>query len=487
MESKTVDKKQIVNGLFWVYLENIGTQVVSFVVTIVLARLLSPSHYGTIALVSVFISLANVFVNTSFSSALIQKKDADELDYSTMFWFNLGISFVLYILLFFFAPYIADYYSDTSLSLILRVLALSVPLCAFNSIQIAYVSSNMVFKKTFLSQFGGSLLSGVVGILMALCGCGVWALVAQRLTNVVFNTAILRLVVTWSPKFEFSLGRLKPMFSFGWRILVTGFMFTAYNELRSLIIGKRYSTADLGFYDRGWSFPKLIASNIDSTITRVLFPALASEQDDVNRLKDKTRRAASTSAYIMTPVLFILATIAEPLVSVLLGDKWLPCVPYLQIMCFVWWLQPTQTCTIQAIKSIGRSDVYLRLEILNKIVGLLLLAYAVLVIDSVFAIAVTLLVYEFFTFVTYGIVSHKYIGYRFVHQLKDIFSPSVFSGVSCFAGYILSSLVDNDIITICIGGMVGLGLFIAISAVFKYDGYLYVKSSLLELVNSKKR
>ena len=482
-----MDRNTVVNGLFWVYFENIAAQVVSFIITVLLARLLAPSLFGTIALVAVFINIANVFVNTSFSSALIQKKDADELDYNTMFWFSLAISIILYSLLFLIAPSISNYYNDHELEKILQVLALSVPLSAYNSIQVAYVSSHMIFKKTFLSHSGGALLSGILGVILAYGGAGVWALVWQRLSNVAFNTVILRLIVPWVPKKQFSFKKLRPMFVFGWKVLVTGLMFTAYNEARSLIIGKRYSTSDLGYYDRGWSFPRLIASNIDATVTRVLFPALALEQDNLEKLKDKTRRAAKTSAYVMTPFLFILAAMAQPLVNVLLGEKWLPCVPYLQIMCFVWWLQPTQTCTVQAIKSIGRSDVYLRLEILNKIVGVGLLLYAVFVLDSVFAIAVTMLAYEVFSFITYGIVSHHYIGYKLKHQLTDILQPMVIALISCVFANMLSLLVTNKILIVGIYLVFGLTVYVFISELSKLDAYLYVKSSALSITNKNQK
>lgn len=481
-----MDRGTIVKGLFWVYFENIAAQVVSFIITIVLARLLAPSLFGTIALVAVFINIANVFVNTGFSSALIQKKDADPLDYDTMFWFNLAISLFLYILLFFAAPAVAHYYNDESLTRILRVLAISIPLCAFNSIQVAYVSSHMIFKKTFLSHSGGALLSGIIGVIMAYLGFGVWSLVWQRLTNVAFNTIILRLTVPWAPTFRFSYERLKPMFSFGWRILVTGLMFSVYNEVRSLIIGKRYSTEELGYYDRGWSFPKLIANNIDATVTRVLFPALSSEQNNAERLMEKTRRAAKTSSYVMTPFLFILAAMAEPLVSVLLGDKWLPCVPYLQIMCFVWWLQPTQTCSVQAIKSIGRSDVYLRLEILNKVVGVGLLLYAVFVLDSVLAIAFTMLAYEVFSMITYGLVSHHYIGYKMKYQLVDILQPMAIALVVCALANLVSLLISNNIVIICVYLVLGLALYVLFSEIFKIDAYLYVKNAALSIISKKK-
>ena len=218
--------KKVTSGFLWIYLENTSAQIVSFLVTIVLARLLEPTHYGTIALLTVFIALAQIFVTSGISSALIQKKDADELDYSTMFWFNLTVSLVLYFILFICAPSISNYYNRPELVLVLRVLAISIPLSAFNCIQQAYVSSHFIFKKSFISNSGGVIISGFVGILMAYLGYGLWALVAQRLVHVALNTVFLKLVISWYPKIMFSFERLKPMMAFGWRMMATGFLFT---------------------------------------------------------------------------------------------------------------------------------------------------------------------------------------------------------------------------------------------------------------------
>ena len=469
---------KVLSGLFWVYVENISVQIVNFIISIILARLLEPSHYGTIALLMVFISLANVFVTSGISSALIQRKDADELDYSTMFWFNLLVSILLYIILFFCAPAIGNYYNNNDLSLVLRILALSIPLSAFNCIQQAYVASHMVFKKSFVSNSGGALLSGIIGVVLAYCGMGLWALVAQRLLQVVFATLLLRLVIDWRPQKVFSVDRLKPMLSFGWKMMATGFLFTGYSELRSLIIGKRYSAADLGFYDRGYSFPKLVASNIDTSITRVLFPALTSEQNESKRLAEKTRRAGRTSAYFMTPILWGLAVVAHPLVLLLLGEKWLPCVPYLQIMCFVWWLQPTQTCSAQAIKAIGRSDLYLKIEIVSKVVGLGLLAYAVLVANSVKAIAIMFLVGQVISVFIYGSVSAKYIGYKIGDQIVDLLIPGLMSIAVCIYALFIFQVINNVIMCLILQVIGGALIYIILSKVTNNESFAYVVKTL---------
>jgi len=474
---------KIFSSVFWVYLENTSSQFISFVVTVILARLLEPSHYGTIALLTVFIALAQVFVTNGISSALIQKKDADELDYSSMFWFNLLVSLILYAILFITAPLISDYYNQEELTTVLRILALSIPLSAYNCIQQAYVSSKMIFKKSFISNAGGGLLSGVIAVIMAFLDCGLWALVVQRILHVAFNTFLLMLVVEWRPKACFSLFRLKPMLSFGWRIMTTSFMFTAYAQLRSLIIGKRYSAADLGYYDRGYSFPSLIAGNIDSTITRVLFPALAQVQKESNSLLEKARRAAKTSAFIMTPILWGLAVMAQPVVQLLIGEKWLPCVPYLQIMCFVWWLQPTQTCSAQAIKAIGRSDLFLYNEIISKIIGLFLLVLAVFVFDSVFAIAIMFLVGQIIAVFIYGFCSQSYIGYKVKYQLYDLFVPTWMSLIMCACIKGVELCVNNLLLCMILQCIVGVLVYSLLSFISHNETFCF----LLNALNLKKK
>lgn len=483
MDSNNRSVSKVFSGLFWVYLENIAAQIVNFIVSVILARLLDPEHYGTIALVNVFVNLANVFVNSSFSYALIQKKDADDLDYSSMFWFTAGMSLVFFSGLFFLAPGIGDFYGNSDLTLVLRVLLFRIPLSAYNSIQMAYVSGHMVFKKSFLSNSGGALLSGVFGVILAYLGAGIWALVAQSLLNVLFNTLILMIVVKWRPRFLFSYERLKPLIGYGWKLLATGLMFTGYTEVRSLVIGKRYSAEDLGYYDRGYSFPRLIASNIDSTINRVLFPTLSQQQDDMVRLREMTRRSAKTSAYLMTPLLFGLAIVAEPLVRMLLGEKWMPCVPYLQIMSIMWWLQPTQTCSAQAIKAIGKSDVYLRIEIISKAFGLTLLASAVFMFNSVKAIAISMLIGQAIAVVIYGVFVDKYVGYKFADQLLDVLKPGLIGAVMCLPLYYIPNVVSNEVLCIAVQVIIGGAIYLGISKLTNLEEFRY----LMGFIKSRKR
>ena len=476
MEEQQVSRRKVFSGLFWVYLETICAQAVTFVVTIILARLLSPADYGIIALVMVFVNVANVFVTSSFSFALIQKNDADDLDYQTMFWFNIVVSFLLFAVLFVIAPTVANYYDIPLLSPVLRVLALKIPLSAYNSIQLAKVSHDLNFKKSFMSTFGSTILSGAIGIVMAYTGYGIWALVVQVISNILFNTVFLMTIVKWLPKLQFSFIRLLPLINYGWKLLATGFMFTGYSELCKLIIGKRYSADDLGYYDKGTQFPHFIASNVDSTINRVLFPALSNQQDDRIRLKEITRRSAKTSAYIMTPILFGLAITAPTIVHLLLTDKWLPCVPFIQIMCFSCWLQPTQSCSVQGIKAIGRSDIYLKVEIIAKICGLILLFSSIVLFDTTIAIAVSMLMTQIIAVILYGFYSQNLIGYKIKAQLSDLLSCGMIGLIMVVAVLIVGKIELNNILVLLMQIFTGAICYIAFSWLFKIEAfnYLYV-------------
>ena len=256
---------------------------------------------------------------------------------------------------------------------VLRVLGLRVPIAAFNSVQQAYVSKNMLFKRFFFSTLFGTLLSGVVGCVMAYNGFGIWSLVGQYLTNTIVDTTVLWFTVRWRPNFVFSFKRVKSLFSFGWKILVSNLIDTGYQQIRSLVIGGKYTSADLAYYNRGQQYPQLVVANVNTSISSVLFPAISKNQENLEVVKNMTRRAIKTSSYIMWPLMFGLAVISKPLVVWMLTDKWLPCVPYLQIACFNFAFWPIHTANLESLKAIGRSDILLKLEVVKKIMGLGLL------------------------------------------------------------------------------------------------------------------
>ena len=352
------NKTTVTSNFIWRFLERCGAQGVTFIVSIVLARLLDPSSYGTVALVTVFTTIMQVFVDSGMGNALIQKKDADDLDFSSVFWFNISMCAILYFVMFFSAPLISAFYKMPDLKPIVRVLSIILIISGIKNVQQAYVSRHMMFKRFFFSTLGGTVVAAIVGIAMAYLGYGVWALVAQMLINVLVDTTILWITVKWRPRRIFSLIRLKGLFSYGWKLLVSSLIDTIYKDLTQLIIGKKYSSTDLAQYNQGQKFPHIIVSNINTSIDSVLLPTMSKVQNSPDIVKSMTRRAIKTSTYIMMPFMVGLAVCAEPLVNLILTEKWLPCVFFLRIFCFSYAFFPIHTANLNAIKAMGRSDLF---------------------------------------------------------------------------------------------------------------------------------
>lgn len=348
----------VIKNFLWRLAERVGAQGVKLLVELVLARILLPEQYGEIAMVAVFITVFNVFVDSGLGNALIQKKDADDLDFSSVFWFNVVWCIVLYGILFLISPLVASFYHRDELTLILRVLGLQIVISGVKNVYQAYVSRTMQFRKFFFSTVGGTVGAAVIGITMAYRGYGVWALVAQQLFNVLTDTVILTITVKWHPKKMFSFERLKGLLSYGWKLLLSALLDTLYNEARSLIIGRKYTSEDLAFYNRGELFPQVIAANVNTSIDSVLLPTMSREQDERYKVRAMTRRAIMTSTYIMAPLMIGIACVGTPMVRLILTEKWMPCVPYLQIFCASMLFFPIHTANLNAIKALGRSDLF---------------------------------------------------------------------------------------------------------------------------------
>ena len=460
-------KKKILSGLFWKFSESMAAQLVTFLVSIFLARMLMPEDYGAVALIMIFITIANVFVSSGFGSALVQKKDADNLDFSTVFFINIGISLIIYLILYVAAPYIAEFYNMPILSPTLRVLAIRIPISGINTVQHAYVSKNMLFKRFFWSTLFGTLLSGIVGITIAYLGFGIWALVAQYLTNVIVDTIVLWFTVKWRPMFKCSIERAKSLFSYGWKLLFSALLDTGYVQLRGLIIGKMYSSSDLAFYNQGDKFPSLIVTNINTSINSVLFPVMSESQDDLVKVKDITRKAIKVSSFVMWPMMVGLGVIAEPLISLILTDKWLPCVPYLRIFCFTYGLWPIHTSNLAAIQAIGRSDLFLNLEIKKKTMGVLVL---LLVMNhGVMAIALSAIITSLISCYINASPNKKLLNYSYIEQMKDILPSFTLATIMGVIIYPVQYFVANDFIAIFIQIFIGVIIYVLGAYIVKFD------------------
>lgn len=466
IEDSVVDKNSLSRivavGSFWAYMDRFITQLVGFVISVILARILAPEIYGTIALVIIFITIADVFVSSGFGNSLIQLKIADATDYSTVFIAGLATSIVLYLVLFFTAPGIARFYARDELIIIIRVMAIRVIFAAINSIQCAYVQKQFKFRIIFIAGVSSSAFSGLVGIFMAYLGYGVWALVAQNLIQTIVNTIILAITSGFRPILKFSLKRLKPLFSFGWKILLVNLTDILYANLGGLFIGKRYSSADLAFYNKGNQFPGIVVTNINSTINTVMFPVLSTVQDDVSRVKNITKRAIRTSTFLMSPLLVGLAVCAEPIVILILTEKWLNSVIYIQILCVVYLSMPVNSINQLVMNSLGRSDLFLKAGITKKILGIICTVGSIIVFGGPVSIAIASLISAPIDCYVNMHPSKKLIDYGIFEQLKDVFpsiSLSLFMGVIVyFIGFIPCSTMYRLLIQVISGAVIYIGL-----------------------------
>ena len=477
-------KFTVVSNLMWRFFERCGAQLVSFIVSVVLARLIEPALYGLITTVTIITSILLVFVDSGMANSLIQKKDPDDLDFSSVFYFNVVFCVILYAGLFFAAPLVASVYHQSQLRPIVRVLGLTVVVSGVKNVQQAYVSKTLQFKRFFFATLGGTLLAGTVGVAMALRGFGVWALVAKELVNVTANTIILWLTVGWRPKRMFSFARLKGLLAYGWKLLASGLLDTVYNRLQQIIIGLKYSQADLGFYDRANAMPNLIVENINSSIDSVLLPVLSSAQDNKVQVRNMTRRAIKIGTYVMMPMMMGLAACCEPLVRLLLTEVWLPCVPYMRVFCFSYAFYPIHTANLNAIKAMGRSDLFLILEIVKKVLGVLALVIAVRY--GVFAIALTLVFSTLAGLVINSWPNRRLLDYPFFSQLRDML-PAIL--LSCLMGAVvlaLGLLQLNDWALLALQLFSGVSIYVLGSWAARIDSFTYLLGIVQRILFKKK-
>ena len=474
--------KSVFSNVIWRLLERFGAQGVTFIVSIVLARLLDPEVYGTVALVTAITTILQVFVDSGFASALMQKKNPDDLDYSSVFYFNVVFCFVLYWAMFFSAPLIANFYERTELINLIRVISLIIPISALKNVQQSYVSKNMLFKKFFWSTLGGTIGAGVIGITMAFFGFGVWSLVAQLLFNTFVDTLILWITVKWRPKLVFSFARLKSLFKYGWKMFASHILDTTYNNLRSLIIGKKYESEDLAFYNKGMSFPNLITTNVNTSIDSVLLPSMASAQDNKKELKGMTRRSIKVATFIIMPMMTGLAVCATPLIKILLTEKWLPCVFFLRVFCITYAFYPINTANLNAIKALGRSDVFLKLEIIKKIVGIAAILSTMWI--SVEALALSLIATSLMSQIINSWPNRRLLDYKYHEQLIDIMPTIALNVIMGTLVFSITFLNLSDWITLLIQVPLGITIYFVGSIIFKNDSFSYIKNFLTKKNNT---
>lgn len=451
------------------------------IVQIVLARILLPSDYGIVAMMTVFISIANVFINKGFAQAIIQKKDASNIDFSTAFTINLLIGSFLYIILFFSAPAISRFYNQPLLTSTLRVLALILPISSTTSIVSSIASKEMRFGVVFKCNVVGGFVSGCAGVISAVAGLGAWALIIQQITSVLVTNQMLIHNSAWKPKMGYNRESARQMFGFGWKLLAAGLINEIYNELNSLIIGKKYSSADLAFYTKGKTFPNYVTMGVDNALTAVTLSAFSKRQDDLKYIHGLFKKALITNSYLLFPLLIILALVASPLISLLLTDKWLPVVPFMQICCLTFAFHPMQALDMQAIAAVGRSDMRLKLEFIKKPFGIILLILAIPY--GPMAIAISAAITSIFSMIVGAIACNSCIHYTVWQHFKDIIPIMAASVVMGLIIYSISLFHLHPIVMLIVQFITGIAIYLIISILFKMKGYEYLKEQLPKYIN----
>lgn len=476
---------KVIGGLGWSYAERISAQVVSLLVSIVLARLLTPDEFGIISLVMIFITLCDAIVMGGLGNAVVQKKEAKEIDVNTMLTCSMALSILLYIAIFFLAPYVSDFFNTSIMTPILRVLGIRVLFSGFNSIQRAWIQKKLEFKKFFYATSVGVLVSAIIGIYMAYTGFGVWALVAQYLSNTVLGTIVLIFVDDWKPRLQFSWERAKGMLSYGINILISTIIYTVVGDIRSILIGKKFGASDLAFFDQGKKIPNILVVNINSTISSVLFPIFSESQTDLTNLKRMCRRSVKTCTYLVTPLLLGLFFTANDLIKVIFTEKWIGAVPFLQILTIAYLTRPFSNTCNQAIMSIGRSDISMYIMTFVHVLDLLLIILSVFVLHNVLWIAYSLAITEYTTMIIFMMVVTRYIGYSLREQLKDI-TPSILLSLAMgLIIFFIHFLPISDLMILTCQIILGISFYFGVSYLMNFESFKYIMKIVEEKTGKK--
>lgn len=462
--------------------ESFGVQGVSLAVSLVLGRILTPDDYGVLTMLTVFVAVSQVFVQSGLGTALIQKKHADEVDFASVFWLGMAIATGLYALLFAMAPAVAVYFHMPELRPALRALALLLFPGALVSVQNAVVARRMAFRRLMLASLCATIVSGAAGVGMAMAGCGYWALVVQQLTNQLCLAALLLWLLRWHPAMCFSLRRVRELWRFGWKLLVSSLLDTGYTNLRTAVIGKRYTSDTLGFFNRGKQFPELLMNVVNGSIQSVMLPVLSETQDNRTRMKAMLRRSITVSSFLVLPMMAGLAAVAEPLIVLLLTEKWLPCVPFLQICCIDFAFYPIHTANLQAINAMGRSDVSLKLELIKKTYGIAILAVTALCFGTVYAIAWGAVVSTLLSAAVNAAPNRRLLGYGYLEQMRDVLPSLALSALLFLAVRALGGVLALPAaLRLAVQVLAGAALYAALALALRLESARYVLHMLHNL------
>lgn len=490
-------KQSVIKGFLWKAVENGGDQLITFVISIVLARLLGPEKYGTMSVMLIFVTIANVIIQTGFQTALIQKKEVNEDDFSSVFWLGIIISAVLYGVIFVLSPAAASYFDDPEITPMLRVLSAVLFFGSVTSVLFARIARELNFRLQCIATVVADIISGAAGILAAAKGAGTWALILQQLLKNLILMVLLICLLSWKPAFTFKRDRIKSLFSYGWKVLVSGLIDTVYNNLYTPVIKKLYDPQMVGFYNRANQFPQVIANSAAATMQAVLLPAFSKTQGNEREEQEQSRaimrRTLKTGSYIMFPAMFGIMAVSESMVRVLLGDAWMGAVPLLCLCCLSYSVWHIHVANLQAINANGRSDIYLKLEIIKKVIGVL-----VLILSAGGGVAMMILMKALFDYVcTFinGWPNSRIIGYSPLKQWKDIMPEFLTALIMGASAYLVRPLMilagmsgesfKGSLLIMTVQIIAGILVYLGISVIFRLESFRYLKDTIVSVIKKR--
>ena len=474
-------KRKATKSLVWTFTQQFGNQLIGFVVSLVLARLLLPEDFGLIGMIAVVVAIGNALLDGGLTKSLIRDRDCDEEDYSTVFYFHLTSSLIIYFLVFVSAPFIADFYEKPILVNIIRVYSLSLIITSFSAVQVARLTKIMDFKTQALIAIPAALVGGGVGVLLAYRGYGVWSLVWSSILTSTINSIQIWIYSGWSPDFIFSKAKFKKHFNYGYKLTLSDLLNRVFNNLFLIVIGKYFSAAQVGFYTRAEGMKQLPVNNISSALNKVSFPLLVSIKDDEVRLKRVYKKLMLMVVFVITPILIILATLAEPTFRFLFKEKWLPAVPYFQILCVTGLLFPLHSYNLTILNIKGRSDLFLKLEAIKKLIIIIVIVLAIPF--GILALLYGQVIVSLLAFFINARYTKKFMNYSGWQQIKDVFPILITAALSGGIVFVLDQFVlinQLDIIRIVLGGIAGSAAYLSFAFIFRFDSLFELYKLILK-------
>lgn len=473
-------KKQAVFGLGWTFVQQFGNQLIGFVVSLILARLLTPEDFGLIGMITVLVAIGNALLQGGLTKSLIRSEALTSSDYSTVFYFNLASSVLIYLIAFFFAPLIAKFYSKPVLVEIIRMYCITFIISAFSAVQLAILTRKMDFKSQTLIAIPASIVGGATGIVLALLGYGVWSLVWSSIVTAIANVIQLWIYSGWWPRREFSAEIFKRHFNYGYKLTISELLDRFFNNIFLVVIGKYFAAAQVGLYTRAETMKQLPVNNISKALDKVTFPLFVSIQNEEERLKKIYKKIMQMVIFLVTPILVLLAVLAEPTFRFLFTEKWLPAVPYFQILCVTGILYPLHSYNLSILNVKGRSDLFLRLEVFKKII--IVITLVVTIPFGIMALLYGQVAISVIAFFINAYYTAKFINYSALEQLKDILPSLIIGAISGFMIYYLDiyAFWEKDVFRILFGGISGLSIYLCLAFLLRIDSLFELNKLILK-------